>query len=513
MIPNVVRGGRMTGLMLYLAGPGRANEHENPHLVAGDDTVLAAVQTGKELGREDAIMLADTLDQPRKVYGREVTVPVRRVDPETGRKVKVGEKAGHVWHCSLSLNAEVEGPLSDAAWRLIAEQFVERMGFVDPDGAKSSRWAAVRHGFSKSGNDHIHIAVQMVTEDGSRARTHHDYARAQKVCRELEREHGLAITEGAAVGQVLPHEKAHERERAQRENSPVIERRELRRRLRAAAAGATSEAQFVQRVFSAGVIIRPRFAKGGTNRVSGYSVALPPPAGVDREPVFYSPAKHLDRNLSLPKVRASLGVPAEGDPEAVGVWQEHHTATREPGPMKHPGPPAEALRNRLAAGAVDANDLARIYAIAAIHYEKDRPGPLSEASEQLASVAVNPIQAGYMARLSQRATSPDALEGWKALAWQAVRLSHVMAKARFGDTRERMSASHVRVLTDASKAHDLIPAGAKSAVTKTAKPGRQLTERERIFGVTGRSTVTPKPPTHRDRTTHRPGGQDHGLER
>ncbi|MBM4570415.1 hypothetical protein GS489_08660 [Rhodococcus hoagii] len=50
----------------------------------------------------------------------------------------------------------------------IAQRFVEEMGFIDPDGAKSSRWVAIHHGQSKNGNDHIHIAVQMVREDGPR---------------------------------------------------------------------------------------------------------------------------------------------------------------------------------------------------------------------------------------------------------------------------------------------------------------------------------------------------------
>ena len=31
MIPNIVTGGDTGGLMRYLVGPGRANEHENPH--------------------------------------------------------------------------------------------------------------------------------------------------------------------------------------------------------------------------------------------------------------------------------------------------------------------------------------------------------------------------------------------------------------------------------------------------------------------------------------------------
>ncbi|MGW9825575.1 relaxase-like protein [Brevibacterium pityocampae] len=182
--------------------------------MAGDDTVLATVEPGKELDRDDALALANTLDHPRKMYGREVKVPIRRYDAEAGKRVKVGEKDGHVWHCSLSLKADADEPLTDEAWKLIAEQFVDRMGFIDPDGAKSSRWVAVRHGLSKNGNDHIHLAVQMVTEDGSRAREHNDQSRAQKICRQLEREWGLAITEGAALKQTLPHEMGTRTQRA-----------------------------------------------------------------------------------------------------------------------------------------------------------------------------------------------------------------------------------------------------------------------------------------------------------
>ena len=41
VIPNITRGARMRGVMLYLVGPGRRNEHSEPHLVAGDAAVMA----------------------------------------------------------------------------------------------------------------------------------------------------------------------------------------------------------------------------------------------------------------------------------------------------------------------------------------------------------------------------------------------------------------------------------------------------------------------------------------
>ena len=516
MIPNIVRGGRMAGLMVYLAGPGRANEHENPHVVAGDDTALATVEEGAKLTRDDALALGRTLDQPRVMFGRSITKPIRRWDKDQGKRVKVGETDAHVWHCSLSLSAAADEPLTDAAWKLIAEQFVERMGFIDPDRAKTSRWVAVRHGLSKNGNDHIHIAVQMVTEDGSRAREHNDRSRSQQVCRELEREFGLAVTEGAAMKQTLPHEKAWERQRTERERSPFIERKELRRRLRAAAAGATSEAEFVQRVYSSGVILRPRFATGRTDQITGYSVALPPPDGVDREPVFYSPAKHLDKNLSLPKVRAALGVPREGDPRAVGAWQEHHSATRDSAPRQTLAPPAEALRNRLAAGSVSVADLSRIYASASIHFERSEHGPLAEASEQIAAVATNPMQAGHSARLMDRALSRNAIEGWTALLRQAMKLSEAMSRTRFGGGRVQLSAAHDRVLDEAAQRHTSTTATATlerpAGGRERRGPWTPTTTHERLFGTSQNRTV--RPPTRTDQQTcDTSRTRDDGVER
>ena len=86
MMPNVTRGDRMAGLLVYLAGGGRHNEHTEPHLVAGDSAVMSW-HDDNELGRGDALGIARHLDRPRRAHSVEV-------------------KGGHVWHCSLSLRAE-----------------------------------------------------------------------------------------------------------------------------------------------------------------------------------------------------------------------------------------------------------------------------------------------------------------------------------------------------------------------------------------------------------------------
>ena len=171
MMPNVVRGDRMAGLMTYLVGPGRANEHTEPHLVAGDSALLAW-HDDNELGIDAAKSIARHLDRPR-----------------SARDVEV--EGGHVWHCSLSLRAD-EGALTDEQWHDIANDFIRAMGFDSNEGTKAPcRWVAVRHGVSKNGNDHIHIAVNLVREDGTKASVHNDFKRAQTATRALEVKYGL----------------------------------------------------------------------------------------------------------------------------------------------------------------------------------------------------------------------------------------------------------------------------------------------------------------------------------
>lgn len=92
MIPNIVRGSRMVGLVSYLAGPGRSNEHTHPHVVAGSDGVMAW-HSNEVLDKDSAMTLGKVLDRPRTAHDATM-------------------KGGHVWHCSLSV-ASVEGELGD----------------------------------------------------------------------------------------------------------------------------------------------------------------------------------------------------------------------------------------------------------------------------------------------------------------------------------------------------------------------------------------------------------------
>jgi hypothetical protein len=308
MMPNISRGDRMGGLMVYLAGAGRSNEHEEQHLVAGDSAIVTMHGYGV-LDRDTALAIAKDLDEPRVRLGVDVTRQERIADPETGEVTSTTVPAD-VWHCSLSLRAE-EGQLSDEKWGAIAQQFVDRMGFTTEGGSKATcRWVAVRHGLSTNGNDHIHVAVSLVREDGTKANTHNDYQRAQNICRDLEREHSLEQLESRERGIGERGVKPAERARATRAGAEVGVHR-LERTVRAAATASLDEAEFVRRLRRGGVLVRPRFAAGRDDVVAGYSVALRPEP--DTQVVWYGGGR-LARDLTLPRMR-------EGWPDSVHAAQ------------------------------------------------------------------------------------------------------------------------------------------------------------------------------------------------
>jgi len=277
-MPNVTRGTDLGGLMRYLAGPGRSNEHTDQHLVAGDPAIMAWHHDA-ELSRSAAEKIATELDDPRRAFGTEVS-------------------GGHVWHCSLSLRAD-EGQLTDEAWAVIAEDVMVGMEFTGGERAPV-RWAAVRHGLSTNGNDHIHLVVNLVREDGTKANVYRDYKRMQAVAAQLERKHGLAVLEERGAGRGERGVTRAESERAGREGRAEPHRRTLGRTVRAAAVAAGDEAEFVRRLRRHGLLVDARIAAGTSDVITGYSVALRPVAG---ERPLHIGGGHLAKDLSLTRLR------------------------------------------------------------------------------------------------------------------------------------------------------------------------------------------------------------------
>ena len=357
MIPNITRGRNMRGLVAYLAGPGRRNEHRDQHVVAGSEDVEFRFD-GVELDGDRIRSLGRLLDSD-----------------SANSDVVVSD--GHVWHCSLSIG-KTNGVLDDARWRSIARRFVTRMGFDDADGTKAPcRWAAIRHGLSGEtgdGNDHIHIVVNLVRSDGTKAWIYRDYRRAQDACRALEREFGLerlgcdrtlAATRGWKPGE----REAEARRRAQarfnhdnpealwsalspEERGRLIDRdmaasqprRRLELKVRAAASQANDEAQFVRNLRKQNVIVRPRYVRGRTDMVAGYSIAERPIHG--ESPIWYGGGS-LARDLTLPRLRQYWTSNPQMMEEAVAEWNASAHRTMSPRTSKAaplPGMVASRMR-------------------------------------------------------------------------------------------------------------------------------------------------------------------------
>ena len=313
MMPNAVKGSDIKKLLWYLAGPGRANEHTNPRVIAGD--FLTMSMYGGAIDQKRAWELGKLLDSPRQTLLR--GEPVRATSYKQARQLmaegmsrkaafEAATKDENTWHCSLALRAE-EGELSMEKWAEIATDFMREMGFVDrQDGVPDARWAVFHHGLSKNGNDHIHVAMPVVRPDGSLADMFRDRKRAQAAARVLEERHGLEVLYTREHGDTEQATKPSERARAERVGAPETDREALRRRVRAAAVAAESEGEWLRLLAAEGVVVTPRFAPGGMDEVVGYSVQLPPQLNRKTEKweksIPYSGLR-LAKDLSLPSLR------------------------------------------------------------------------------------------------------------------------------------------------------------------------------------------------------------------
>ncbi|NEK96579.1 relaxase [Modestobacter muralis] len=305
MMPNITRGSDFGGLMRYLAGPGRHNEHTEPHLITGDPAIMAW-HDDAELDRDAANAIGRALDEPRRLLG--TTIP-----------------DGPVWHVSLAVRAE-EGQLGDEKWAAISQDFVTGMGFIggagidengDPTGRADCRWVAVHHGQSTAGNDHVHIVVSLVRDDGTKADVWRDWKRAQKLAGELERKHGLEVLESRGAQRGDRGVKPAELAKAERLARPEPERVTVARAVRGAATASQDEAEFVRRVRGGGMIIRPRYAAGDQSVIVGYSVAQRPAGG--ERPIWFGGGT-LARDLALPRLRQGWTDTPQAAQAAAAEW-------------------------------------------------------------------------------------------------------------------------------------------------------------------------------------------------
>ena len=238
----------MGGLVRYLFGPGRAEEHINPRIVAASDpTWLGTVQP-------DGVTLAQLiseLDEPVIVHGDKT-------------------RAGYVYHLVVSVPAG-DGQLSDDRWQQTAQRFAEKLGFDE-----QVHWIAINHGTSTNGNDHIHFVANLIhADDGRVHKLAFDRMRQREACIELEEEFGLTATSPAGMGEgrSLSRREVEQLRSGEVGNVSDLGQHRVATIVRAVATGARSEGEYVERLRGEGLVLRPRQEKDRPGVITGYSVA------------------------------------------------------------------------------------------------------------------------------------------------------------------------------------------------------------------------------------------------
>ena len=217
------RGSRVSGLIYYLFGPGRNEEHTDPHLVAGWRHPAELEPPLRDDGHRDFRHLTGLLQQPQEALGdRGFAKPV--------------------WHCSVRA-APGDRMLSDDEWAQLACDIMHRTGLA-PYGQDDDavRWVAVRHAA-----DHIHLVAMLARQDGTRPRLWNDYYQVGEACRAAEQRFGLRQTAPRDRTAARRPTRA-ESEKARRHGFQEAPRVALRRAVSTAAAGAASEQEFFARL-------------------------------------------------------------------------------------------------------------------------------------------------------------------------------------------------------------------------------------------------------------------------
>ena len=270
------RGKRVEPLVRYLFGPGRHEEHTDPHIVASFRHPAVLEPPLRADGTRDFRKLNGLLNQPHDARGS-------FGDPRP------------VWHCALRA-APGDKTLSDDEWAAIAHDVMDRTGLA-PYGQEDDavRWIAVRHA-----DDHIHLVVMLARQDGRRPSIRNDRYRVRDACRAAERRYALRSTAPAdRTAPVCPTRA--ETEKAGRRGLAEAPRVTLRRAVTTAAAASSTAAEFFARLEAAGITVRQRHSTRDPGQVTGYAVALPGDTTKDGSPVWYSGGK-LAADLTWPKL-------------------------------------------------------------------------------------------------------------------------------------------------------------------------------------------------------------------
>jgi hypothetical protein len=269
-------GDDVAGLLYYLFGPGRRDEHVNPHLVGGWEHPSGLEPPAGVSGGRDFRRLAGLLEDPVAAIGKRAP-------------------AMYVWHCVLRA-APGDPPLGDGAWMDITARVMDRTGLSERgrehDGV---RWIAVYHG-----DQHVHILATLARQEGHRASVNNLFWKIGAALGDVEKEYGLRelVRDKTADKAPTQAEMSKARAAGQTETARAV----LRRVVQAAAAAARTDTGFLAAIEARGALARPRYSTVRPGEIIGYSVSLPGDTGPDGRPIWYGGGK-LASDLTLPKLR------------------------------------------------------------------------------------------------------------------------------------------------------------------------------------------------------------------
>ncbi len=289
VIGKVIRGANVRRLLYYLYGPGKANEHTDPHLIAGFGDPAELEPERRRGTYRDFRRLSGLLNQPlAALNGDNYTQPV--------------------WHCALRAAPE-DRRLPDAEWARIAAHVMDRTGLAPAGDDLAVRWVAVRHA-----DDHIHLVATLARQDRHRPGLWNSYRKLRRACRDTEEWFGLRSTAPADCTAARRATRG-ESEQAVRRGWDEPPRDRLRREVCTAAAGARTEAEFFTHLTQAGALVHHRYSPSSPREVTGYAVGLLDHTDKGGETIWYGGGT-LAPDLTLPKLRTRWGDSAARDPLA-----------------------------------------------------------------------------------------------------------------------------------------------------------------------------------------------------
>jgi hypothetical protein len=371
VIGKILRGRDVGWLLGYLYGPGRRNEHLNPHLVASwDDNPAALEPSPLSTSRFDLQELTRRMEEPLAVATRLQARPV--------------------WHCAVRV-APSDRTLTDAEWGQIAQEIVHATGLAPRGDDYGCRWIAVRHA-----ENHIHLFATLTRQDGVGAYPFSDFYQVAEVCHAAEQRLGL-ISSAPSDGSAARHGTRAEQEKASRLGRHELPRHTLQREVRTAAAAATTAEDFLARLRSAGLIHRLRYDERDPATATGYAVALPGDRGTNDRPVFFG-GRQLAPDLSWPKLCCRWQDTAPAPPGEAGASSEAHDQPQRVIPSERPA----AWRGAAVVSAVATLELAALSAT------DPQPGSdLASAAAGLISVVARAVEGRRGGRVTAAADAYD----------------------------------------------------------------------------------------------------------